>query len=120
MPQTRFRSFSRASNATAWQPRESRQTMEIQDYQTPAAQTDFPFLYIYDATDLVDGSDYQNVQVLLQGDSEFRLRAIRGLPELCRYHNHRTVCLPQCQPVLCQQQSNACGGSHTRHRAGSE
>ncbi len=54
--------------------------MDIQDYKPPAGTEDFPFVYAFDASDLTDGITYQNIQIQSQGDSEFILRAIRGLP----------------------------------------
>src|SRR6202030_1956033 len=50
----------------------------IEEYQAPNGAVDFPFAYVYDATALTDGNTYQNVQVQLQNDSQFVLRAIRG------------------------------------------
>ena len=54
--------------------------MQIQDYQPPGAAVDFPFIYLYDASGLTDGLNYHDIVLQLQGDSDFVLRAIRGVP----------------------------------------
>ena len=51
-----------------------------QPYQTPQGYVDFPFAYVYDGTGLTDGQTYFNVTKQLQGDSEFILRRIVGVP----------------------------------------
>lgn len=53
-----------------------------QPYVTPKGKYDFPFAYVYDATSLTDGSDYQDIQIPMQGDSDFILRHIAGV-NLC-------------------------------------
>lgn len=50
----------------------------VEAYQTPPGKVDFPFIYIYDASGLTDGTNVQNIQVPLQGDSDFVLRSIKG------------------------------------------
>jgi len=50
-----------------------------QPYITPPGYRDFPFAYVYDATGLSDGTTYQDIQVPLQGDSDFILRHIAGV-----------------------------------------
>jgi hypothetical protein len=50
-------------------------------YRTPAGYVDFPFTYVYDATGLADGTaQIMNIQKPLQGDSDFILRSILGVP----------------------------------------
>jgi hypothetical protein len=51
-----------------------------QPYITPAGYVDFPFSYVYDATGLTDGQTYFSIGKQLQGDSEFILRRIVGVP----------------------------------------
>ncbi len=50
-----------------------------ENYITPPGYRDFPFAYVYDATSLTDGTTYQDIQVQLQGDSDFILRHIAGV-----------------------------------------
>ena len=50
-----------------------------QPYITPPGFRDFPFAYVYDATGLTNGTTYQDIQVALQGDSDFILRHIAGV-----------------------------------------
>ena len=54
--------------------------MQIQDYQTPQGYVDFPFVYVYDASALADASSYHDLTLQLQGDAEFVLRSIKGVP----------------------------------------
>ncbi len=53
-----------------------------QPYITPDGKYDFPFAYVYDATALTDGVSYQDIQIPMQGDSDFILRHIAGV-NLC-------------------------------------
>lgn len=55
---------------------------QLARYQTPPGKVDFPFAYIYDASGLTDGLTYRDIQVPLQGDSDFILRHIAGV-NLC-------------------------------------
>ena len=48
-------------------------------YRTPPGSLDAPFIYVYDASSLTDGLTYNNVALPIQGDSDFVLRAIRGV-----------------------------------------
>lgn len=50
-----------------------------QPYETPQGMLDFPFAYVYDASGLTDGATVQNIAQQMQGDSDFILRAIRGV-----------------------------------------
>lgn len=50
-----------------------------QPYITPAGYRDFPFAYVFNATSLTDTTTYQDIQVALQGDSDFILRHIAGV-----------------------------------------
>lgn len=50
-----------------------------QPYETPQGMLDFPFAYVYDASALTDGQTYLNIAQQMQGDSDFILRAIRGV-----------------------------------------
>ena len=50
-----------------------------QPYITPAGYRDSPFAYVYDASGLSDGSTYHDIQLQLQGDSDFILRHIAGV-----------------------------------------
>ncbi len=50
-----------------------------QPYVTPPGKYDFPFAYVYDATSLTDGLNYQDIQIPMQGDSSFILRHIAGV-----------------------------------------
>jgi hypothetical protein len=49
-------------------------------YYSPDGTLDFPFLYVYDAGSLVDGSNVLSISKQLQGDSDFILRRIVGVP----------------------------------------
>ena len=49
-------------------------------YLIPPGKIDFPYIYIFDASNLTDGLTYQNLQVRLDGDSDFILRSIIGVP----------------------------------------
>ncbi len=49
-------------------------------YVTPPGYADYPFCYVFDATSLTDGNDYEDIQQALQGDSQFILRHIAGVP----------------------------------------
>lgn len=49
-------------------------------YRTPPGSVDAPFVYVYDAKSLTDGTSYNSVAKDIQGDSDFVLRAIRGVP----------------------------------------
>lgn len=49
---------------------------------TPAGFVDTPFIYVYDATGLSDGASYQRQSIRLDGDDDFLLRRVAGLP-LC-------------------------------------
>lgn len=51
-------------------------------YHIPTGKMDFPFCYVFDASILTDGSNAQNLIVQTQGDSDFILRHIAGIP-LC-------------------------------------
>jgi hypothetical protein len=51
-------------------------------YVTPAGYSDFPFCYIYNGNSLVDATNYMDIQVQLQGDADFILRHIAGVPNL--------------------------------------
>src|SRR4051812_28627808 len=51
-------------------------------YRTPPGMTDYPFAYVFDATGLTNAQNYMDLQLPLQGDSEFILRHIAGVP-LC-------------------------------------
>jgi hypothetical protein len=53
-----------------------------QPYQTPPGFVDSPFAYVYDGTQLTDGVSYQSVTKQLQGDSDFILRRIIGVPNV--------------------------------------
>jgi hypothetical protein len=53
-----------------------------QPYITPTGYIDFPFAYVYDGTTLTDGNNYQSVTKQLQGDSDFILRRIVGVPNV--------------------------------------
>lgn len=50
-----------------------------QPYITPPGFRDFPFAYVLDATGLMNGNTYQDIQIPLQGDSDFILRHIAGV-----------------------------------------
>ncbi len=50
-----------------------------QPYVTPPGKYDVPFVYVYDATSLTDGLNYQDIQIPMQGDSDFILRHIAGV-----------------------------------------
>ena len=50
-----------------------------QPYITPVGYRDFPFAYVYDATGLTNAATLQDIQVALQGDSDFILRHIAGV-----------------------------------------
>lgn len=50
-----------------------------QPYITPPGFRDFPFAYVLDATGLTNGTNVQDIQVPLQGDSDFLLRHITGV-----------------------------------------
>lgn len=52
------------------------------EYTPPPGKVDFPFIYCYDSSSLADGQNLQNIQVQLQGDSEFILRRIVGVPNV--------------------------------------
>jgi len=54
-------------------------TIQTQPYITPPGKIDFPFTYVFDGTGLTDGQAYQDIQVPLQGDSDFILRHICGV-----------------------------------------
>lgn len=47
---------------------------------TPQGYVDTPFIYVYDGTGLTDGSSYQRLSVRLEGDDDFLLRRVAGLP----------------------------------------
>jgi len=49
-------------------------------YLTPDGTLDFPFAYVFDASTLTDGNNLLNVAQQLQGDSQFILRRIVGVP----------------------------------------
>lgn len=49
-------------------------------YLTPDGTLDFPFAYVYDAGKLTDGTSVFNISQQLQGDSQFILRRIMGVP----------------------------------------
>lgn len=49
-------------------------------YFTPDGTLDFPFTYIYDPSSFTDGINYLNIAQQLQGDSDFVLRRILGVP----------------------------------------
>jgi hypothetical protein len=53
-----------------------------QPYQTPQGYIDSPFAYVYDGTGLTDGATYQSIGKQLQGDSDFILRRIVGVPNV--------------------------------------
>lgn len=49
-------------------------------YQTPEGYVDFPFAYVYNTSAFADGqAQVLNISQQLQGDSDFILRAIRGV-----------------------------------------
>lgn len=50
-----------------------------QSYITPVGYRDFPFAYVYDGSGLTDATTYQDIQIPLQGDSDFILRHIAGV-----------------------------------------
>lgn len=52
-----------------------------QQYITPAGYRDFPFAYVFSASSLTDGNTYQDIQIALQGDSQFILRHIAGVTQ---------------------------------------
>ena len=55
--------------------------LQTEGYLTPAGFHDFPFTYVYDATGLTDGTaQIISIQKPLQGDCDFVLRAIVGVP----------------------------------------
>lgn len=57
--------------------------MNILDYKTPDGFVDLPYAFVFDATNLTNGLNYQNVAVPIQGDFDsFILRHIAGVP-LC-------------------------------------
>jgi hypothetical protein len=49
-------------------------------YWTPEGTVDTPFSYVFDGSTLTDGANLQNIAVQLQGDSDFILRRIVGVP----------------------------------------
>jgi len=51
-------------------------------YVTPAGFVDYPFAYVYDATSLADGANYNDIALPLQGDSQFVLRRVLGVPNV--------------------------------------
>jgi hypothetical protein len=51
-------------------------------YWTPDGTLDFPFSYVYDASALTNGANVQNIAQQLQGDSDFILRRILGVPNI--------------------------------------
>lgn len=53
-----------------------------EEYRAPNGAVDFPFVYVYDASGLTDAKSYQDIQIPVQGDSDFILRAIKGV-NLC-------------------------------------
>jgi hypothetical protein len=55
--------------------------MVEEPYHIPAGYTDFPFCYVFDASILTDGTTAQNLVVPTQGDSDFIIRHIIGLPQ---------------------------------------
>lgn len=55
---------------------------QIEEYHAPNGAVDFPFTYIYDASALTDGVNVQDIEIPIQGDSDFVLRSIKGV-NLC-------------------------------------
>jgi len=51
-------------------------------YLTPDGTLDFPFAYVYDTSKFTDGQNILNIAQQLQGDSQFILRRIMGLPSV--------------------------------------
>ena len=51
----------------------------VEPYRTPAGYLDFPFVYVFDARSLTDGNTYYDINLQLQGDSDFVLRRITGI-----------------------------------------
>src|SRR5271165_4937721 len=49
-------------------------------YYSPDGTLDFPFIYTYEAGSLTDGTNVLNIAQQLQGDSDFILRRIVGVP----------------------------------------
>lgn len=57
-------------------------TLVVEPYQTPPGKVDFPFAYVLNNSALTNGQTYHDIQKQLQGDSDFILRHIAGVP-LC-------------------------------------
>ncbi len=55
---------------------------KMQSYRTPEGKIDIPYVYLFDATGLTDGQSYQYLNVLMDHNSDFILRAVRGM-NLC-------------------------------------
>jgi hypothetical protein len=49
-------------------------------YLTPDGTLDFPFSYVYDTSAFTDGINVLNISQQLQGDSDFILRRVMGVP----------------------------------------
>ena len=59
-------------------------------YQTPPNCHDVPFIYVYDATQLVNGQSYRNtLGVSLDADAQFILRRIAGAQSVAPYFTYR-------------------------------
>lgn len=56
--------------------------LQVEPYFTPQGWQDYPFAYVYDASSLTDGTTYNSIQKALQGNCQFILRHIAGVP-LC-------------------------------------
>jgi hypothetical protein len=64
-------------------------TLQTQPYQTPPGKIDFPFTYVFDGTGLTDTNNYLDIQVPTQGDSDFILRHIAGVPLVATKFNFK-------------------------------
>jgi len=57
-----------------------RETISSLAYRTPPGKVDVPYIYTYDASALTDGNNYVGTtSIVTSGDSEFILRAVRGM-----------------------------------------
>lgn len=51
----------------------------VETYKTPQGYLDFPYFYVFDATQLVNGQTYLNLPIQIQGDADFVCRRVTGI-----------------------------------------